>query len=49
MRDIVHSSWDRKVVFEKYNGYVKDDHPKNPVKGFIGWMEKNKRWLSRPP
>lgn len=41
--------WDKDVVCEKYNAYVAGDPPKKPVKGFTGWLDSNKRWLSKPP
>ena len=44
----VHRQWDRKLVFEKYNNFVKDDPPAKPVEGFCRWLQAS-TWLRRPP
>ncbi len=48
MRSHIHSSWDRKVVFEKYNNFTKSTPPKVPVKAFTAWLEAS-TWLRKPP
>lgn len=48
LRVLIHPSWDRKKVFEKYNSWVKEKGlPEKPQKAFFGWCNKNHKWLKK--
>ncbi len=50
LRIYIHSEWDRKIVFEKYNSWVSGNKiPDKPQKAFFGWLNKNASWLKSRP
>ena len=49
LRLYVNPSWDRRAVFEKYNGFVANDPPKAPRVAFFAWANKNAHWLKKQP